>query len=110
MFGFSKVKSVNTEEFEKLKKEGYKLIDVRTPAEHREARIDDSVLADIYSPDFKKVVDKLNKEDKYLIYCRSGNRSKTACDFMMKWGFKNVLDLSGGIISWVNAGKEIKQN
>jgi rhodanese-related sulfurtransferase len=110
MFGFRRVKSVNAEDFDKLIKEGYKLIDVRTPAEHSEARIEDSILADIYSPDFKKVVDNLNKEDNYLVYCRSGNRSKTACDFMMKWGFKSVIDLSGGIISWVNAGKEIIRN
>jgi rhodanese-related sulfurtransferase len=110
IFGFGKIKSIDADEFETLKNQGYKIIDVRTPAEHLEARIENSILADIYSPDFKRVIEKLNKEDNYLIYCRSGNRSRTACDFLMKWGFKNVLNLSGGIISWVNAGKEIIQN
>ena len=110
MFGFSKIKSINADSFEKLKNEGYNLIDVRTPAEHKEARIENSILADIYSPDFKKVVDNLNKEDNFLLYCHSGNRSKTACDFLTKWGFKNVINLSGGIVSWINAGKEIIRN
>jgi rhodanese-related sulfurtransferase len=110
IFNFGKVKSIDVNEFETLKEQGYKLIDVRTPTEHFGARIDNSVLADIYSPDFKKVIDKLDKEEYYLIYCRSGNRSRTACDFLRKWGFKNVLNLSGGIISWVNAGKEVIQN
>lgn len=110
MFGFNKIKSIDADNFEKLKNEGYNLIDVRTPAEYNEARIENSILADIYSPDFKKVVDNLNKEDNFLIYCHSGNRSKTACDFLTKWGFKNVINLSGGFVSWVNAGKEIIRN
>lgn len=107
IFSLSNVKSIDVEEFEILKNKGYKLIDVRTYEEHKDARIDNSVVADIYSTNFKNVVDELDKNETYLIYCRSGNRSKTACDIMMKWGFTNVLNLSGGIIAWINAGKEI---
>lgn len=110
IFSFSKVKSIDAYEFDALIQQGYKIIDVRTPAEHFGARIVNSIIADIYSPDFKKVIEKLDKEENYLLYCRSGNRSRTACDFLTKWGFKNVLNLSGGIISWVNAGKEVVQN
>ena len=110
IFSFTKVKSIDAKQFEEFKIQGYKLIDVRTPEEHYGARIEGSILADIYSPDFKKVIDKLDKDENYLVYCRSGNRSRTACDFLMKWGFKNVLNLSGGIISWAKAGKEILQN
>jgi len=110
MFGFGKKYSVNAEEFERLMNEGYKLIDVRTPAEYREARIQNCTLADIYTPDFKKVIDSLDKNEKYLIYCRTGSRSKTACSFLEKWGFAEVKDLSGGIVSWVNSGREIIRN
>jgi rhodanese-related sulfurtransferase len=110
IFNFENIKSIDADEFERLLEEGYKIIDVRTKAENRSARIENSILVDIYSPDFKKVIEKLDKEENYLIYCNSGNRSKTACDFLSKWGFKNVLNLTGGIISWVNAGKEVLQN
>jgi rhodanese-related sulfurtransferase len=110
MFGFGKKYSVNADEFEKLMKEGYKLIDVRTPAEYREARIRNCTLADIYTSDFKKVIDGLDKNDRYLLYCRTGSRSKTACSFLEKWGFAEIKDLSGGIISWVNSGREILRN
>jgi rhodanese-related sulfurtransferase len=110
IFNLEKIKSIDVDEFERLKKQGYKIVDVRTKAENRNARIEDSILADIYSPDFKRVIEKLNKEENYLVYCNSGNRSRTACDFLLKWGFINVLNLNGGIISWVNAGKEVLQN
>ena len=110
MFGFGKSNSIEAEEFERLKNEGHKLIDVRTPEEYREARIENCILADIYTSDFKKIIDGLDKNDKYIIYCRTGSRSKMALGFMKKWGFENVKDLHGGIISWVNAGKEIIRN
>lgn len=109
-FNFSKIKSVTVDEFEDFVSKGYKIIDVRTPSEYFGARIKNSILADIYSTDFKNVIEKLDKNDYYLVYCNSGNRSKTACDFLYKWGFKNVINLSGGIISWSNAGKEIINN
>jgi len=110
MFGFGKKYSVNADEFEKLMNEGYELIDVRTPAEYREARIRNCTLADIYTPDFKKVIDNLDKNGKYLVYCMTGSRSKAACSFLTKWGFENIRDLSGGIISWANSGREIIRN
>jgi rhodanese-related sulfurtransferase len=109
IFGFDKVKSVDSEKFEELKNRGYKLIDVRTYEEYSGVRIENSILADIYSTKFKNVIEELDKDENYLIYCRSGNRSKIACEFLIKWGFKNVINLSGGIISWANAGKKVVQ-
>ena len=110
MFGFGKSNSIKADEFEKLKNEGHKVIDVRTPEEYKDARIDNCILADIYTSDFKKVIDGLDKNEKYIIYCRSGSRSKMAQRFMKKWGFENVKDLEGGILSWVNEGKEVIRN
>jgi rhodanese-related sulfurtransferase len=101
------MKSVDSHEFEQLIKQNYTIIDVRTPSEHYGTKIENSILADIYSPNFKKIMEKFDKEGNYLIYCRSGNRSKTACNFLTKWGYKNVLNLSGGIIAWIEAGKEV---
>ncbi len=40
------------------------------------------------------------KNDEIIIYCRSGNRSGTAGLFMEQVGFQNVLNLTGGMLSW----------
>ena len=41
----------------------------------------------------------VNKEQKILVYCRSGNRSKKAADLLVEMGYTNVYDF-GGIKDW----------
>jgi rhodanese-related sulfurtransferase len=43
------------------------------------------------------------KNKKILAYCRSGNRSNTACRMLSKQGFENVNNMSSGIIGWSSA-------
>ena len=107
MFGFGNVISCNADEFESYINEGYKIIDVRTKQEHNQMHIDNSVLIDIYSSDFSTKINKLKKEEKYLVYCASGSRSRSACMKMKEMGFNTVINLSGGISSWINSGKNI---
>ncbi|HAY35298.1 MAG TPA: rhodanese-like domain-containing protein, partial [Bacteroidetes bacterium] len=52
-------------------------------------------------PDFEDALDELDKRKKYLVYCRSGNRSRQAMFLMRDLGFEEVNNLSEGIISWI---------
>lgn len=76
------------------------LIDVRTLEEHLQARIPNSILIDIYQPDFFERIEQLDKAKTYFVYCRSGSRSYMACQQMQKMGFRNVHNLRDGIIEW----------
>jgi rhodanese-related sulfurtransferase len=40
------------------------------------------------------------KDKEVIIYCRSGNRSGVAGLFMEQLGFKNVVNLTGGLVAW----------
>ena len=81
------------------------LLDVRTPMEHQMVRIPNSILIDINNPMFMQEVDKLDKNKSYYVYCRSGNRSYHAGNYMLKIGFEKVYNLEPGIIGW-NGKKE----
>lgn len=96
------VSNLNSDEFEKIMNEDKNsiLIDVRTPGENKEARIPNSQLIDLMDPNFGELIDQLEREKTYLIYCRSGNRSFYAAKEMMKMGFENVHNLAPGIIGW----------
>jgi phage shock protein E len=82
------------------------LLDVRTPMEHKMVRIPNSILIDINNPMFAQEVDKLDKNKSYYVYCRSGNRSYHAGNYMLKTGFEKVYNLQPGIIGW-HGEKEI---
>jgi phage shock protein E len=86
--------------------EGLTLIDVRTPAEFDEARLDGALLIDIASPEFGARLAELDPSQGYVVYCRSGNRSAVAAAQMADMGFVEVYDM-GGIIDWQAAGLPI---
>jgi rhodanese-related sulfurtransferase len=76
------------------------LLDVRTPMENQMVRIPNSILIDLNSPMFMQEIEKLDKSKSYYVYCRSGNRSFHAGNFMLKVGFEKVYNLEPGIIGW----------
>ena len=76
------------------------IIDVRTPEEFSEKRIQGAINIDIYSHDFQAEITKLDTTRSYYLYCRSGSRSFQAGLFMAQQGFKKLYNLDGGIIGW----------
>lgn len=40
------------------------------------------------------------KDDEVIVYCRSGNRSGIATNFLEQMGFKNPVNLVGGMLAW----------
>ena len=47
-------------------------------------------MVDYLSPAFRDEMAKLDREKTYLVYCRTGNRTKGALKVMRELGFKNV--------------------
>lgn len=84
------------------------IIDLRTPNEIVQGKVKDSLEINFYSKDFKKQLNKLDKNKTYTIYCRSGGRSGSTMSIMKKLGFKNVYDIKGGIISLREEGYELE--
>lgn len=73
------------------------IIDVRTPAEFAEGHLDGAVNIDVQSADFDAQVSALDPDGSYVVYCRSGNRSRQAIDRMTGLGFTNMID--GGSVA-----------
>jgi rhodanese-related sulfurtransferase len=80
------------------------IIDVRTPEEFTDGHIDDAINIDFRSESFESEISKLDKGKTYLIYCKSGGRSRGALDMMTNLDFEEVYHLSTGIISWQQEG------
>ena len=73
------------------------VLDVRTPEEVAEGKIDDAVNINFYDADFKdQVAAKLDKKVPVYLYCRSGGRSQKAMVILKELGFSVVYELIGG--------------
>ena len=76
------------------------ILDVRTKEEVDAGYIENAINIDFYSDTFREELNKLDKDKKYLIYCRSGNRSGQALAIMKELNFKEVYNMVGGIDEW----------
>ncbi|MDP2176167.1 MAG: thioredoxin [Bacteroidota bacterium] len=79
------------------------ILDVRTPIEFAQGHIAKASNLDWNSLQFKKEIDSFDKFKPVFVYCLSGGRSSSAADFMRSIGFKQVYELSGGILNWREA-------
>ena len=104
-------KNLTSAQFEELiKNPNVQLVDVRTLAEHTEVRIPGGLNINVKDEvGFPAAVDSLlNKGQDIAVYCRSGRRSRTAAEILVKKGFK-VYNLDKGILNWIEEGREIEK-
>jgi rhodanese-related sulfurtransferase len=79
---------------------GIIVLDVRTPSEYDLGHLAGALNINWDNPElFKSEITKLDKNAKYFLYCRSGNRSSQALDYMQAAGFANVYNILGGTSS-----------
>lgn len=78
--------------------QGYIVADVREVNEFESGHIPDAInvpLSGLESSDFGP----LTEDEKYVIICRSGNRSITASNILVEQGF-DVVNVSEGMSTW----------
>ena len=83
---------------------GLVVLDIRTPEEYSDVRLANAINVDFYDADFADQLDGLDKNDPYVMYCRSGNRSSDAVNTMKALGFVEVYEIDGGIVNWYDSG------
>lgn len=76
------------------------VLDVRTPREQKEEGFISENLIDFEAPGFEAELERLDPSNRYLLYCKTGIRSKRACQIMQNNGFFHVNDLDGGYSRW----------
>ena len=72
------------------------IIDVRTPEEFAAGHIDGAINIPYDQIDANlPVLKNAKKDENILVYCRSGRRSETAKETLIKLGYKNVQNGGG---------------
>lgn len=96
-----KYHSISSEEvFREIENDesNFYIIDVRTLPEYNSGHIKKAINVPLDKMDtISEYVP--SKEDKVIVYCQSGNRSREASLELLELGYQNVFDL-GGIEDW----------
>jgi len=76
------------------------IIDVREPNEYQEFNIGAQLvpLGKIQSMQADELDDL--KDEEVILHCRSGKRSATAALFLESMGFKDTVNVEGGMLAW----------
>lgn len=97
------MKNITVEEL-KAKMDGggkINLIDCREPHEFAESYIAGGTLiplGKIQTMQVEEIEDL--KDEEVIVYCRSGRRSVMACMVLDQLGFKDTVNVEGGILAW----------
>ena len=76
------------------------ILDVREQDEYDSGRIPGAVLLPVGTIDEDTAAEVIPEKDStFLVYCRSGNRSKTASSTLADLGYTNIYEF-GGINTW----------
>lgn len=104
----AEVPEATPEEAARLLEEGALLVDVRERLEWDRARIPGAELRPLSA--VHGWWESLPRHRTVILYCRSGSRSaQLAQALVTQAGFDNVLNLTGGIIAWAEAGLEVEE-
>ncbi len=89
------------------KREGLYLLDVRTPGEYQQARLEGARLIPI--DQLVNRLSELPRDQPILVYCAVGSRSAQVVNYLARQGYPEVYNLYGGIFSWAQKGYPILQ-
>jgi sulfur-carrier protein adenylyltransferase/sulfurtransferase len=76
------------------------VVDVRNPNELEICRIAGST--NIPIGDLPSKLNELDPEDEIVVHCKMGGRSSQAAAFLRAQGYRNVRNLTGGILAWID--------
>jgi adenylyltransferase/sulfurtransferase len=76
----------------------YRIVDVREPHEWALSHIESATHIPLGA--IPQRAGELDPDTPTVVYCRSGGRSARAAQFLREKGFKNVMNLAGGLSRW----------
>ncbi len=92
-----------------IQKKDAQVFDVRTAGEFNTGHLHNALQADYTKKgEFIERVQYLDKEQAIYIYCLSGGRSTAAAKWLRENGFREVIELKGGINAWKQAGLPVE--
>lgn len=108
------VQTISAQELNNLKQNGASvaLLDVRTTVEYAEQHIKGALNIPLDQLDVAQYLKqyKLNDSSPVYVTCKGGKRGAKACEKFLAAGYSAVLNLEGGIQSWIAAELPVERD
>lgn len=99
--GYRNINSREARELIASRKNTY-LLDVRTPGEFGQARLQGAVLIPIN--EVERRIAEIPRNRPIVVYCAVGSRSGLVADFLSRKGYREVYNVTDGIVGWFRNG------
>ena len=83
------------------------LLDVRTPQEYSQGKLAGSALIPI--GELERRIREVPKNKTIVVYCAVGSRSKPVANFLYQQGYRDVYNMTDGIVGWYRNGFSIQR-
>lgn len=99
--GHRDIRSTEAKSLLATKKNVY-LLDVRTPEEFRQGRLQGAVLIPIN--EVERRIGEIPRNRSIVVYCAVGSRSGLVAGFLARKGYREVYNVTDGIVGWYRNG------
>ncbi len=99
--------NVSVQELDAAARQGALVLDVREPFEYAEGRVPGSVLVPLATVASR--AGEFGKDAPVYLVCRSGNRSLVAAEVLVAAGYRDVRNVTGGMLAWEAVGLPIER-
>ena len=103
----SSPQAIDVQEASRRQAAGALLVDVREPSEWSQGHAPKARLIPLDS--LASRLSEIPREREVLLICRSGNRSGTAQRQLLRLGYEQVYNVSGGMNAWAGAGLPVQR-
>ncbi len=99
------VKFVTIEETIDLKDKGTLVVDLRGASEYNEGHIESAI--NVYFGTIEENLDQIPKDEPVIVHCQSGHRASIGYSVLVKNGYNNILNFSGGMDEWKSKNSQV---
>jgi hydroxyacylglutathione hydrolase len=104
-----KARVISLPEFRSLyESNGIQVVDLRGAVEYNSGHIKRA--DNVFIGTILNNLNKIDKNKKVVIHCQGGDRSAIGYSLLVKNGYTNVLNYSGGINEWIKEGNPVECN
>jgi hydroxyacylglutathione hydrolase len=97
---------ISLEEFQEvLRQQPSQIVDLRGASEYKSGHIKGA--DNVFIGTLESHLDQVKREGQVVIHCQGGDRASIGYSLLVRHGFKNIVNYSGGIGEWVNTGNPL---